>query len=287
MAIHTLRLPYYTPAGVPPACLPRLEHLEIALAWSCEGLGALLCAVPQLKTLSVTICDEASQMQDELFVELGHAAPQLPNLTALGVHVQGDDAEEWELIPVTTIVVALLCDSLRCFPNLRRLYCNLDITPECLPMYFTVIATLKHLEILHIALDNFPLDSVLLADLRRSLHPSASLAVLSLKTTGILAFPIRPTFKDFHGHFQHLSFLQLGVNEMYTEMLETDVVRDVVHEARSLQLMGFNGNFYYVEHRDGVGVALDRWSIQRVHLRGVEDCGCEGWNWLMRQCPAL
>ncbi|KAH9923059.1 uncharacterized protein B0H18DRAFT_1015951 [Fomitopsis serialis] len=65
-------------------------------------------------------------------------------------------------------------------------------------------------------------------------------------------------------------------------------VQDAIRGARKLELVGFNGHFHDVQYaRIGEGepaepLARPPWPPRKTALRGVEDFGCEGWEWLMR-----
>lgn len=63
----------------------------------------------------------------------------------------------------------------------------------------------------------------------------------------------------------------------------TDVtVEAIIEGSKTLQLIGYNGRFYDVEHVNGRPIASSAWSSRKVVFRNVRDFGCEGWEWLMR-----
>ncbi|KAH9830575.1 uncharacterized protein C8Q71DRAFT_784974 [Rhodofomes roseus] len=290
--IHTLRPGLFcnAPAEFPLPCVPRLRHLDITLTESCRGLGNLLRGIPELESLSVAVSREAALRRNltRLLVELSSAIRDLPQLTALGIHVhrhmvhQGHSNDG----PLSTTEVARLCDALRCCSRLHRLYFNLRITSEHLPTYLSAIAQLRCLDTLHLALEGQRLDAAFFALLRRHLPGSthSRLVALSLSTTGTLTVRVKSTFRTvtFHKHFKCLRFIQIEVDVTRRRGRDA-VVRDMIRDAKNLEAVGYNGNFYDVRrNRKGVSVAQGPWSARKVRFGGIEDCADEGCDWLMR-----
>ncbi|KAH9923045.1 uncharacterized protein B0H18DRAFT_1105400 [Fomitopsis serialis] len=281
--VHTIRLSYHVLTDIPLAYLPSLRHLDITLTQSCSGLDTLLRQVPQLQSLS--FCDRTYQPQDELFRDLASAIARLSCLTTLGL--KGTSYNDWGSSANIHLRFALLCEALRHCPQLRRFYCDFQITAERLPAFLDVTATLKDLDVFHLELDEQTLDAPLLRDLQRCLP--AGLSVLSVSTLG--AFTARNAFRELHNHFRNLSFLNVHADE-YIERFgheDSDVLEDAMIEdamidgAKRLQLLGCNSRFYdvqYLLYGDARVAALLPWTMA---LRHMEDSGCEGWNWLIQQ----
>lgn len=57
----------------------------------------------------------------------------------------------------------------------------------------------------------------------------------------------------------------------------------LARDGKSLELVGLKNAFHDVE-RTGDDVKLsEKWSDRKVEFRGIDDFGCEEWEWLMRE----
>jgi len=267
--LHTLQLPYSVPTDIPISCLPNLTHLELVSMHSYVGLGAILRQVPRLQSLALF---SPVHDQEHIFAELADAKADVPHLSALAL--QGPSPHVTVVDPAE---LTQLCDFLRGRKALRRMYFTFELATAGLDVYLETIATLKNMEIFDLRMENQPFDRAFLTGLTRYLPSSLS----AMKLTSCGSLTDKDAFADFWTHFRELGFLYVRTWE------GTSVsVQDVIRGAHKLDLVGFNGHFQDVQYiRIGDALwplALPPWPPRKTALRGVEDFGCEGWEWLMR-----
>ncbi|KZT63446.1 hypothetical protein DAEQUDRAFT_733822 [Daedalea quercina L-15889] len=264
--MHTVQLPYSVPSDIPISCLPNLTHLELVAMHSYIGLGALLRRVPQLRALALF---SPVHDQGQIFAELAGAKSDVPHLAALAL--QGPSPRVTVVSPAE---LTQLCDFLRDRAALRRLYFTFEIATEGLGVYLKTIATLKNMEIFDLRMQDQHFDRAFLAGLAQCLP--ASLSAMKLTSAGLLED--KDAFTDFWAHFTSLGFLYVRTWEAGQVTVD-----DVIRGAHRMELVGYNGLFHDVRYEAGArAVAQPPWPPRKTALRGVDDFGCDGWEWLMR-----
>ncbi|TFY56220.1 hypothetical protein EVJ58_g7774 [Rhodofomes roseus] len=260
---------YSRPADIPLAHLPNLLELEVAFTDTYDGLGEAVRQAPQLQSLCLFwITHEVDEVIHEVVAAISH----LPNLAMLAIQ------HGTTYTPIPAAACAQFCAALRGRARLRRLFCNLRIRHDDCAAHLDMLATLPNLEILALVTEDV-LCVEFLAELQRCLPAQLSVLMLS------------HTYADSHGpqaflrfwqHFSNLSFLRV---EAWAAPGLT--AHDIVHHAgKSLQLVQYRGDVLDVEHWEDGQTMLWPWSTQKILLRGIEDSGCEGWNWYMRHSLA-
>ena len=184
MDLRTVRLPYHSPAVIPLASFPRLQHLEISFMQSFSDLDKFLEGIPELKSFSlvrmITGARELpdltlkSTFVDALFSALSRA--RAPLLTTFALQHSTDYR-----YTLSSAQCAQLSIFLRRCTRLRRLFCDFPMKPKALPQYFATLAELKALEVLGLNMRVRRIDIELIKSLQNSLP--LGMYALSLSTS--------------------------------------------------------------------------------------------------------
>ncbi|TFY56218.1 hypothetical protein EVJ58_g7772 [Rhodofomes roseus] len=261
--LQMLEFPFHSPMNVPVNYLPNLTHLGLVIVSTLDGLGPALLQLPHLRSLSVF---SPSQQEDTLFTTLSSLRRELRGLTSLALQCYDSS-----ILPAHH--AQMLANFLRDRHLLRRLYCNFEIPPESMSFYLDSVGTLKKLEVFDLRMTSQPFTFEFIAGLLA--HLPAGLAAMKLTSKGSLSDA--SVFSQFWSHFTDFQYLYIRT------WAETDIKPDaIIAGAETLQLIGYNGHFYDVEHTSGKPTLCPPWSARKVVFRNARDFGCEGWEWLMR-----
>ncbi|KAH9923061.1 uncharacterized protein B0H18DRAFT_1120586 [Fomitopsis serialis] len=262
--LHTLELPFHSPADVPLKYLPKLTHLGLIVDMqTLNELGSVLRQLPRLRSLSIFL---PSSQEDLLVTTLSLLHDDLPHLSSLTLQCHGSRILQ---VHHTEMLASFLRDR----RSLRRLYCNLKVPQECLSLYLNAIRTMKDMEIFDLELTQ-PFTAEFIENLLS--HLPVGLAAMRLTSQRLLSDAA--VFSQFWTYFTDLQYLYIRTWEA------TDVKAEaIIKGTSSLQLLGYNGHLYDVEYPYGKPALLPPWSARKVAFRNAHDFGCEGWEWLMRR----
>jgi len=251
---------------IPPQLLPNLTHVELLyFDWEfVERLGPFLKGLIQLQSLTISLNDITA---NAVLAVLASSRDHNPRLTELCLQdVMTSTAYSF------SAEHQLLSDILLGRHALRRFRLMYACPEARLIPYLAILATLRNLEVLELALD---------APSAVTCHLMSTLAChLPSGLTGLVVNAFTDTFEPDALEFFWSNLPRLGYLHLWTAA-DIPSIRDVIAGARSLKVLGHNGRLYGVDYRNG-SPELTAWPRSMILFRRAELYGCPEWEWLTR-----
>ncbi|KAH9925734.1 uncharacterized protein B0H18DRAFT_1007946 [Fomitopsis serialis] len=256
---------------IPPRLLPNLTHVELLYLdlESVERLGPFLKGLAQLQSLTISL-DEV--IADAVLTVLASSRDRNPRLTELCLQ---DMLVSWADGGYSySLERRLLSKILLGRHALRRFRLNMYACPEArLIPYLAILATLKNLEVLELAL--IAPRGVLTCDFMSTLA-----CHLPNGLTGLVVNVCADVFEPDALDLIWSKLPRLGYLHLRTPA-DLPSIRDLIARARNLKVLGHNGRLYGVDYRAG-SPELTAWPRSMILFRRAELYGFPEWEWLTR-----